>query len=65
MELAGFFDVEDFASFVIPALGAGTVRHLFLMAVGAFGKAVGFQGVVSPPGGGALLGVSPFWIRHG
>ena len=40
-ELAGFFDVEDFASFIVTALGAGAVRHLFLVAVGALGQGCG------------------------
>ena len=62
--LAGFFNIEDFASFIVTALGAGAVRHLFLVAVGALGKAVRLQRIVSAPGGGAFLGVSPFRIRH-
>jgi hypothetical protein len=63
-ELAGFFDVENFAAFIVTALGAGAVRHLLLVAVGALGKGMAFQSVVSPAGRGALLGVSSFWIRH-
>jgi NADH/NAD ratio-sensing transcriptional regulator Rex len=63
-ELAGFFNVEDFASLIVAALGASPMRHLFLVAIGALGKAVGFQCVVRAPGGSALLGVSPFRIRH-
>jgi hypothetical protein len=35
-ELAGFLNVEDFASLIVPALGAGAVRHFLLVAVGAF-----------------------------
>jgi hypothetical protein len=65
LELAGFFEVEDFASLIVAALGAGAMRHFFLVAVGAFGKAVAFQRVVGAPGRSAFLGVSPFWIRHG
>jgi hypothetical protein len=63
--LTGFFDVENFASLIVAALGAGAMRHFFLVAVGALGKGVAFEGIVRAPGGGALLGVSPFWIRHG
>ena len=43
LRLAGFFDVENFASFVVTALGAGAVRHLALVAVGALGEAVAFS----------------------
>ena len=64
-ELAGFFDVEDFASLIVTALGAGAVRHLLLVTVGALGKGMAFQSVMGAPGGSALLGVSTFWIRHG
>ncbi len=63
--LAGFFDVENFASLIVPALGTGAVRHLLLVAVRALGKAVGLESIVGAPGGSALLGVSAFWIRHG
>ena len=40
--LAGFFDVQDFTALVVSALGAGAVRHLALVAVGALGQRVGF-----------------------
>jgi len=62
--LAGFFDFHYFAPFVIPALGAGAMRHLLLVAVRALGQRVLRQGVVRAPGRTAFLGVSPFWIRH-
>jgi hypothetical protein len=64
-DLAGFFDIENFASLIVSALGAGTMRHFFLVTVGALGKAMAFQSIVGAPGGGALLGVATFWIRHG
>jgi hypothetical protein len=64
-KLAGFFDVENFASLIVPALGAGVVGHLFLVTVGALRKGMAFESVVGAPGRSALLGVSPFWIRHG
>jgi hypothetical protein len=63
--LTGFFDVENFASLIVAALGAGAMRHLLLVAIRALGKGMAFQSVVRAPGGGAFLGVSPFWIRHG
>ena len=37
-ELAGFLDVENFAAFVIAALGAGAMRELALVTVGTLGK---------------------------
>jgi hypothetical protein len=36
MRLAGFFNVENFASLIVPALGAGAMRHFLLVTVGAF-----------------------------
>jgi hypothetical protein len=38
----GLFDLDDFAALVITALGAGAMRHLALVAVGAFGERLGF-----------------------
>src|ERR1700729_3860583 len=64
-ELAGFLNVENFSSFIVAAFGAGAVRHFLFVTVGAFREGMALQGVVSAPGGGAFLGVSPFWIRHG
>jgi len=49
-ELAGFFNVENFASLIVTALRAGAMRHLFLVTVGTLGKAVGLQRVVGAPG---------------
>jgi len=63
-ELAGFFDVENFASFIVTALGTGAMRHFLFVTVGALGKAVAFERVVSPPGRGAFLRMASFWIRH-
>ena len=34
--LAGFLDVQNFAAFVVAAFGAGTMRHLALVAIGTF-----------------------------
>jgi hypothetical protein len=36
--LAGFFDVQDFTTLIVTALGAGAVRHLALVTIGALGK---------------------------
>jgi hypothetical protein len=63
-ELAGFFDVKNFASLIESALRASAVGHLFFVTVGALRKAVRLQMVVGAPRGSAFLGVSPFWIRH-
>src|SRR5271167_407024 len=62
--LAGFLDAQNFAAFVIAALGAGTMRHLALVAVWTFGECMALEGVVGAPASGACFGVSPFWIWH-
>src|SRR5437660_3551496 len=62
--LAGFLDFHDFAPFVVPALGAGAMRHLFFVAVWTLRQRVLGQRIVRPPRRGAFLGVSPFRIRH-
>jgi hypothetical protein len=49
-QLAGFFDVQDFASFIVSALGTGAMRHFFLVAVGALGQGMAFECVVGTPG---------------
>jgi hypothetical protein len=63
-KLTGFFDVQDFATLVVSALGASAVRHLALVAVGALGERVTLECVVSATDAGAPFRVSPFWIRH-
>jgi len=35
LQLAGFFDVKNFASLIVAAFGASAMRHFFLVAVGA------------------------------
>jgi hypothetical protein len=40
--LAGFLDVQNFATFIVTALRAGAVRHFALVTVGAFGERVTF-----------------------
>src|ERR1700690_534853 len=62
--LAGFLNVQNFAAFVIAALGAGTVRHLALVAVRTFRECMAFERVMGAPASGACFGVSPFWIWH-
>jgi hypothetical protein len=49
-ELAGFFNIEDFASLIVAALGASAMRHLLLVTVRALGEAVAFQCVMRAPG---------------
>jgi hypothetical protein len=51
MKLAGFLNVEDFASLIVTALGARPVRHFLLVTIGALGKAVAFQTIVGAPSG--------------
>src|SRR5580704_16730787 len=62
--LAGFLDVQNFATFVVAALGAGPMRHLAFMAIRTFGECVALKGVMGAPASGAGFRVSPFWIRH-
>ena len=62
--LAGFFDVQDFTALIVTALGAGAVRHLALVTVGALGERVAFQCIVGTTSAGARFGVSPFRIWH-
>ncbi len=59
-----FRDFDHFAAFVLAAMRAGAMGKLRFVAIGALGMAEHTQVVVSPSGGGALLGVSSFWIRH-
>ena len=59
-----FRNLDHLAAFVTAAMRAGAVRELRFVAIGALGAAQGAQMVVRPARGGALLGVSAFWIRH-
>jgi hypothetical protein len=54
-ELAGFPDVENFASLIVAAFGASAVRHFLFVAVGAFGKGMALKRIVGASGRGALL----------
>ena len=55
---------DDFASLVVSALGARTVRELGLVTVGALAERFGREEVVCATGGRALFGMSPFRICH-
>jgi hypothetical protein len=59
-----FRNLDYFAAFVAAAMRTGAVGKLGLVAIGALGVAEDLQVVVGPAGGGALLGMAAFWIRH-
>jgi hypothetical protein len=40
--LAGFLDVQYFATFIVTALRAGTMWHFALMTIGALGECMSF-----------------------
>src|SRR5207245_11480057 len=61
VRLAGFFYFENFASFIVTAFSADTVRKFALVAVRTLGKRAALQSIVGAPGAGALLGVPPCW----
>ena len=65
VQLAGFLDFENFASLIVPALGASAMWHFLFVAVGALGKAMALERIVRTPGGGAPLRMTSFWIWHG
>jgi hypothetical protein len=50
VELAGFFNVDDFATLIESALGAGAMRHFLFVTVGTLGKAMRLERVVGAPG---------------
>src|SRR5450631_3329604 len=62
--LAGFLDIENFATLVVAALRASAVRQLAFVTIRAFGERPARECIVGTPGAGALLGVPPFWIGH-
>jgi len=59
-----FRDFNHFAAFVLATMRTGAMWKLRFVAIGALGVAEHAQMIVSPASGGALLGVSSFWIRH-
>jgi hypothetical protein len=62
--LNGLFDLNDFTALVMTTLGAGAVRELGFVTVGALADSGCGEVIVSAPESGALLGVSPFRICH-
>ena len=54
-KLAGFFHFQNFAAFVVAALGASAMRHLLLVAVRTLRERMALQSIVRPPGRSALL----------
>src|SRR5215472_181706 len=64
LRLLRFFDFQNFAAFVIAALGTGAMRELALVAVGALGNRGGGQIVMGAAPRGAGFRVPPFWIWH-
>jgi hypothetical protein len=61
---ASLFDLDDFATFIVAALRAGTMRQLALVAIGALGQRLGRQMIVGTTLGCARLRMTPFRIRH-
>jgi hypothetical protein len=59
-----FRDFDHFAALVLAAMRAGAMWKLRFVAIGALSVAEHAQMIVSPASGGALFGVSSFWIRH-
>jgi hypothetical protein len=51
--LAGFLNLDNFALFIVPALGADAVRLLQFVAVGALGQSGAGDAVMRAPGRGA------------
>ncbi len=64
LELACFLHFQNITALVGAALGAGAMRLLAFVAVGALGEADGGQPVMLAALGGAGLGVTPLWICH-
>src|SRR5215510_5059746 len=63
-ELAGFFDVQNFSAFIVPALGTRTVRNFFLVAIRTFRQRVPLQRVVGAAVAGARFRMSTFRVCH-
>src|SRR6185312_562256 len=64
LRLLRFLDFHDFTPFVVAAFGAGAMRELVLVAIGALGNGVGYKVIVSAASRRTSLRVPPFWIRH-
>jgi hypothetical protein len=59
-----FGDFDDLTAFVLAAVRADAVGELLLVAVGAFGQAHFFEGIVRAALSCTRSGVSSFRIRH-
>jgi hypothetical protein len=64
VKLLGFLHFEDFTTLVRAALGAGVVRKLALVAVGALGGSDGGEAVVRAAESSAPFGMAALWVRH-
>jgi len=64
LQLRLLCDLYDFAALVGPALRASAVWHLLFVAVRTLRQRVFRERVMRAPGGGALLRMSAFRIRH-
>jgi hypothetical protein len=42
-KLAGFLDVHNFTALVVTTFRTSTMRHLALVAIGAFGEGMAFE----------------------
>jgi len=42
-KLAGFLDVHSFTALVVTTFRTSTMRHLALVAIGAFGEGMAFE----------------------
>jgi len=62
--LAGFLDVQNFATFVVTALRASPMRHLALVAIWTFRERMALERIVGAPAAGSRFGVPSFWIWH-
>jgi len=62
--LTGLFDLNNFTALVVAALGAGAVRELGFVTVGALADGGCGEVIVSATESRALLGMSPFRICH-
>src|SRR4051794_18740754 len=61
----GFLALDHLVAAVLPAVGAGAMRHLDLPAVGAGGGGRAGQRVVGAALVAAGLGMAAFRVRHG
>ena len=62
--LGGLIDGNDFAPFVIAALGTHAMLHTWLLAIRADHGLWDAQRVMGPAFAAACFRVTSFWIRH-